>query len=193
MILDKTRTRRAYTRRTLLIALIPATAALVTLAVLRPTAKAQTVPHFTGVSPVAAPSSQPPMKFTFTRVAMSRNANGEMIFSTSPDLKLNDTTLFAGVTDAGKPGSPWWSASGTTLPTPVYETAAYSHRASAPPSEKRVSFAFRLPAALTGATVRYELPRSLGSSSDGTWPTKMQGNADTPKPRYSRIPAERGS
>lgn len=45
-----------------------------------------------------------------------------MVFSS--DLTFNGTTLLAGVTEADKPGSPWWSASGTLLPTPVYDTTA---------------------------------------------------------------------
>ena len=43
MLLDKTRPRRALTRRVLLLALLPTTTALITLAVLRPIAKAQAV------------------------------------------------------------------------------------------------------------------------------------------------------
>jgi len=56
MILDTTRPRRALSRRVLLLALTPGTAALVSLAMLRPSAKAQAAPL---VMPAAAPAPPP--------------------------------------------------------------------------------------------------------------------------------------
>ncbi len=44
-------------------------------------------------------------------------------------------------------------------------------------SRRRVQFAFRLPAAARDVTVKYALTGSLYSSSDGTWPSKMQGTS----------------
>ena len=157
MILDKTQSRRAVTRRALLIALFPATVALVTLAVLRPDAKAQTPPALvSAASPDATPTHQ-------TLLSVE-------------DLKVNGKSLLAGVTDANKPGSPWWSASGSLLPTPVYDTNAYHAENDASPNAYTVSLAFRLPADAVGDTVRYELPHSVQSSSDGTWVGKMRGD-----------------
>lgn len=85
----------------------------------------------------------------------------------------------AGVTDADKPGAPWWSATGAVLPTPVYDTASYKaeQHPSGRADRRTVLFAFRLPASAQDVTVQYDLPQSLGSSSDGFWPTKIAENA----------------
>ncbi len=176
MILDKTRTRRTVARRVLLAALIPGTAALVTLAILRPDAKVQTAPTRFTASTAAKPSNQF-MQWTSGRIAMSKNTQGEMNFVTSPDFKINGTTLFAGVTDANKPGSQWWSASGAVLPAPVYDANAHHAENHASPDKHTVSFAFRLPADAVGTTVRYELPQCTQSSSEGSWPGKMRDDA----------------
>lgn len=93
------------------------------------------------------------------------------------DLKINGTTLLAGVTDADKPGGSWWSANGALLPTPVYDTAAYHAENHAGHDTNNVGFAFRLPSDAQDVTVEYELPQSVRSSSDGFWPTKIQENA----------------
>ena len=53
MILDKTRPRRTVARRVLVFALVPATATLVILAVLRPDAKAQDAPEMAAVQSVS--------------------------------------------------------------------------------------------------------------------------------------------
>ena len=190
MILDKTQSRRTLTRRVLLIALIPSAAALLTLAALRPSVKAQAAPAL----PVTKPSIEvikPSIEVTMSkgsvisapRIAITRNLHGSFLTVRSaaggtvvPSLTIDGTTLFAGVADANKPGSPWWSASGTLLPTPVYDTNAYHAENHADSSTHNVSFAFRLPPNAADITVRYELPQSLGSSSDGSWPTKLAEN-----------------
>jgi len=95
------------------------------------------------------------------------------------DLKVDGASLLAGVTDADKPGAPWWSAAGALLPDPVYDTAAYKaeRHPSGRAGRRLLLLAFRLPASSQDITVRYELPQSLGSSSDGSWPTKIAENA----------------
>lgn len=158
ILLDTTQSRRTLTRRVLLLALVPSTAALVTLAVLRPEAKAQTTPA--QITPVQPASSTAAAPFSGTLVSVE-------------DLKLSGKSLLAGITDANKPGGPWWSASGAILPAPVYDTNAYHAENHASPDKHAVSFAFRLPAIASGDTVRYELPQSTGSSSEGTWVGKM--------------------
>ena len=155
MILDKTRTRRTVARRVLIFALIPGTAALVTLAVLRPDAKAQTAPARPTLSTAATP-------FSGTLLPVR-------------DLKLNGKSLLAGVTDANKPGGPWWSASGTVLPTPVYDTNAYRAENHASPDQHTVSFAFRLPSTVVGSTFQYHIAGCVESSSEGFWVTKING------------------
>ena len=94
-------------------------------------------------------------------------------------LKLNSASVLAGVTNADKPGSSWWSATGAVLPTLVYDTAAYKaeQHPSGRADRRTVLFAFRFPASAQDITVQYELPQSLGSSSDGFWPTKIAENA----------------
>ena len=93
------------------------------------------------------------------------------------DLKVNGASLLAGVTEADKPGGPWWSTDGAVLPTPVYDTSAYRAENHAGADTHNVSFAIRLPASAQDLTVQYDLPRSVRSSSDGFWPTKLQENA----------------
>jgi|GEM_PF-1594326 len=109
--------------------------------------------------PLAAPAAPPTLSVT--------------------DLKVDGASLLAGVTDADKPGVPWWSAAGALLPDPVYDTAAYKaeRHPSGRADRRLLLFAFRLPASSQDITVRYELPQSLGSSSDGSWPTKIAENA----------------
>ena len=94
-----------------------------------------------------------------------------------PDLSIDGTTFLAGVTDADKPGSPWWSANGALLPTPIYDTATHTAENHSGLDTNNVSFAFRLPPTAQDITLQYELPQSVRSSSDGFWPTKMQENA----------------
>jgi hypothetical protein len=160
MILDKTQSRHAVTRRVLLVALVPSAAALLTLAALRPSVRAQEAPSSAASSPAGSLDLLPqpvPLSVTGT--------------------EIDGLPLLAGMTDAGKPGSPWWSATGELLPAPVYDTNAYRAENHAGHDTHNVSFAFRLPPNATGMTVRYEIPQSLGSSSDGFWPTKLAENA----------------
>ncbi len=176
MLLDTTQSRRALTRRVLLLALVPSTAALVALAVLRPDAKAQTAPAMS--SPPASKLSSGRLDFTFNNATFVSNAQGKNnTIIPDPSFKINGTTLFAGITDANKPGSPWWSATGTLLPTPIYDTNAHHAENYAAPNAHTVSLAFRLPPTASDMTVRYELPQSVQSSSDGFWPTKIKENA----------------
>ncbi len=248
MILDTTRPRRALSRRALLLALTPGAAALVSLSMLRPAARAQTAPVAVPATAPAPASLLPKASETISRYSISPGpppqlmkqegnitwtpprlallpkalppganlraestlkrlkttppkaapriaqsptpapptvvnvANGismemanagslsplrikaahatvtsaskpgrlsRMVFSS--DLTLNDTTLLAGVTEADKPGSPWWSADGVALPTPVYDTNAYRAENHAGTDTHNVSFAIRLGARLDGA------------------------------------------
>ncbi len=155
MILDKTQSRRAVPRRALLVALVPSAAALLMLSALRPSVKAQAAPVPLAASFAAAPQ--------FAKLSVT-------------NMEIDGKPLLAGITDAAKPGSPWWSAAGALLPTPVYNTNAYHAESHTSPDKHTVSLAFRLPADATGDTVRYELPQSVQFSSDGTWVGKMQND-----------------
>lgn len=188
MILDKTRSRRTVARRVLIFALLPATAALVTLAILRPDAKAQTAnteAHAVSTQPATSP--QLPLLFLWSgdsSALISARPGAGTILKASPDLRLmtstigsrKSTTLFAGVTDANKPASPWWSATGAVLPKPVYDTT-HTEDNIGTPKTRNVRFAFRLPATAQGVTFQYNLLRSIGSSSGGVWPGKTQNDA----------------
>ena len=85
---------------------------------------------------------------------------------------------FSGVTDADKPHSPWWAASGAPLPMPIYETNLYPvkrslvQQATNIPMKRRL-FAIRLPADLEAATVKYKLSNAIDSSSAGSWLSKV--------------------
>jgi len=190
MILDKTQSRRLLTRRALLVALLPSAAALLTLAALRPSVKAQAMPSSGGASSTAAlpaaASSHSTLLFLWPGGSsvqfLPRRPSGSTMLSrsdlmTTTDLKINGTTLFAGMTEADKPGSPWWSATGALLPTPVYDTNGYhpeDHVGDS--STHNVSFAFRLPPAASGITTDYKLEQSKGYSSDGAWPGKSRSD-----------------
>jgi hypothetical protein len=165
-ILDKTRSRRAVTRRALLLAAVPAAAALIVLAVLRPSVKAQAAPAQTVAAPPPSVSTQlPSLSVT--------------------NMEVDGKMLLAGVTNANKPGGLWWSPTGTPLPTPVYDTAV-NHSMNDTVQERRpdntliptnnVIFAFRLPADAQGVTFQYKLPNT-SSSSNGEWPGKSQSDA----------------
>ena len=172
MVLDKTHSRRTVTRRALLVALIPTAAAVIMLAVLRPDAKAQAAP----VSVPLSPASQHLM-FTLHHGSVIYNGHGRQTLVTTPDMTINGTRLLAGITDAGKPGSSWWSATGALLPAPVYDTNAYhSDDHVGDSSTHNVSFAFRLPPTASGITTDYKLEDSKGSSGDGDWPGKSQSD-----------------
>ncbi len=190
MILDKTRTRRTFTRRALLAALIPGTAALVTLAVLRPDAKAQTEPH-SGAASSTGPSFQSSLVTLWadkSSVRLVSNPGGGIAMTVSPTLSLmtatgiteKGTTLLAGITDSRGPGGKWWSASGKVLPQPVFNSAAaYGHQATTTsPGQRSLLFAFRLPPNAHNVTAALMTTDGISSSSDGTWPGKMQGQPD---------------
>ena len=83
MILDKTRPRRTVARRVLVFALLPASAALITLAVLRPDAKAQTAP-----------------------LSLSADADNPIL-----SLPNGTTVRMVGITDTQRL-APWWSPNG---------------------------------------------------------------------------------
>lgn len=187
MILDKTRTRRTVARRVLLTALIPGTAALVTLAVLRPDAKAQTAPAASVDASTASdasattPSGNTRLGFRFGPGTNIRNyGGGKMDVTTGPDLTINGTMLFAGVADLNKHADRWWSAAGARLLTPVYTTPfadLVQTELDGTPEAQNIEFAFRLPPSAQGVTVRYKLPQSHADSSMGTWPGKSQSDA----------------
>lgn len=191
MILDSTQSRRILTRRALLIALIPSAASLLTLAALRPSVKAQATSTAsadatsTG-SASAAASSHSALLFLWpggssVRIPPEPHGGTTMLVSpnlmTTTDLKINGTTLFAGMTSLHSPGSEWWSASGTPLQTPVYDTSAKFAHDYAGPLTQNIGLAFRLPPSAQGVTVQYKLPESTGFGCEGVWPDKSQSDA----------------
>ncbi len=262
MILDTTRPRRALTRRALLLALTPGIAALATLAMLRPSAKAQAAPAPVAAQPPAiAPT--PPVAVPLTQLSVGRrshqapavtapNAPVAAQFASRASLKpvpaapspksapsparspqevasnlrvpvladipilgrlfsgrvaqlsptapssaapssaapdagaltekqtapqAGDVTVeLAGVKDLGTPSSPWWDATGTPLPSPVFDTESVPniHEGA---DMHNVYIAFRLPAGAQGVTVQYDLPKNLPHSNDDPWLTKTWRNA----------------
>ena len=164
MILDNTQSRRALTRRVLLTAFGLGAAALVPLAALRPVAHAQTA----SMAPAApVPASEPQ--------ALDTNAN-------PAGQSASVSVALAGVTEAKRLGGKWWSASGIPLAKPVFDTATvhnYATTASDDPGQRSLLFAFRLPQAAQNVTAALEAPGSFGYSSSGTWPGKMQGQANS--------------
>ncbi len=189
MVLDKSQSRRTVTRRALLIALIPSAAALLTLAGLRPSVKAQGTldkndASSTAALPAAA-SSPSTLLFLWpggSSVRMSSEPHNGMTITAYPglmtttDLTDTGTTLLAGVSNPHSDGNKWWSAAGALLRTPVYDTTAASH-AYQGPDVQNVELAFRLPPLAQGVTVRYKLPQSTNDSSDGDWPGKLRDDA----------------
>ena len=131
MILDTTRPRRALTRRALLLVLSLSAAALVPLAVLHLSERAQ-----------AAPGVVPARHLTILHVTAATPA---LAAAGGVPVQLMRVT-----TDSGAPHGP---------------------------GQRRIRLAFRLPAAAQDVTVKYALTNSLNSSSDGTWPLKMQGTS----------------
>lgn len=194
MILDETQSRRILTRRALFVALVPSAAALLTLAALRPSVKAQAAPAMTAAAAgstsgsvtlpngdiITLPKGSPPLNFRFSHATSVQTGYaagpGQVsLVTTSPDLTINGTTLFAGMTDADKPGSPWWSATGALLVAPVYDANAYHAENHAGSSTHNVSFAFRLPSDIVGSTFQYRIAGCTQSSSEGFWVTKTDG------------------
>jgi beta-lactamase regulating signal transducer with metallopeptidase domain len=163
MILDKTQNRRTLPRRVLLFALIPVIATLVALAVLRPTVHTQTAP----VPPVApAPSASPQPTAALpppTTISVKNN-------------EIDGKPILVGLTRLHNPGSEWWSADGTPLPSPVYDTADKFAQDYAGPHTQNIGLAFRLPPAAQGVTLQIALPQSTGYSSDGTFFGKSQSD-----------------
>ncbi len=183
MLLDTTQSRRTLTRRILIVALVPSAAALLTLAALRPGVKAQTMPALSVTKPSLEVTMPNGSVLSAPHIAITRDPHGSFLTvrsaegsTVAPSLTIDGTTLFAGVTDANKFGSPWWSASGAVLSAPIYDTNTYHAEDHAGSGTDNVSFAFRLPADAQDDTVQYELPQSTGYSSDGFWPTKLKGN-----------------
>ena len=215
MVLDTTHSRRTVTRRALLVTLVPSAAALLTLSALRPAVKAQAASAQTpetlnanGVS-VNVPTGGSSLHYQASRMTISSfstsgvlqnkvsmtglNINGPIpqpIVSSS-DLKINGTALFAGMTDADKPGGSWWSATGALLPTPVYDTNAYRAENHAGSSTHNVSFAFRLPSDVVGSTFQYHIAGCVESSSEGFWVTKI--NEQNLRPEAQLFPQTQGT
>ena len=154
MILDPTRSRRQATRRILFVTLTVGAAALLPLAALRPAAHAQATPAVPALPDVRQEAEVTP----------------------TPGGQAAVPVGLAGVTDAKGPGGRWWSASGVSLSAPVFDDAsAYQQTALGGPGQRGLIFAFRLPPTAQGVTTLLEAPESLGSSSSGVWPGKMQG------------------
>ena len=175
MILDNTRSRRALTRRILVLSLTPGAVILIGLAMLRPSAKAQAV-SAPSVKHIAAP----------VRVAQLPKAALPVapVVPNSTDLKAppadfrDNGVLLAGMTNGTDLGSHWWAENGALLPQDIYDTKVYQAESHAfSPSTKNVIFAFSLSPTNKSATVRYEVPDSLGASSMGSWPFKLQSQA----------------
>lgn len=190
MILDSTQSRRTLPRRALLVALIPSAAALLTLAALRPSVRAQVTPSSSAASSAAAlpaaASSHSALQFLwpggssvqfFPRPPSGMTMLSHSDLMTTTDLRVNGTTLFAGMTSLHSPGSEWWSASGAPLPAPVYDTSHKFAHDYAGPLTQNTGLAFRLPPSAQGVTVRYRLPQSSGFSYDGDWSGRSQSDA----------------
>ena len=166
MILDPSRSRRQTTRRILFVTLTVGAAALLPLSALRPAAHAQATP--------AAPALP-----GVPQAAEITAAPGGQAAAVPVEL--------AGVTDAKAPGGEWWSASGTPLASPVFDNAdAHQFSATGGPGQRGLIFAFRLPPAAQGVTTLLEAPESLGSSSSGVWPGKMQGQENSTEASLNR-------
>ena len=177
MILDKTQSRRTVTRRVLL---VPGAAALITLAALRPDAKAQSAPASTPDASAAA-SFQPAIRFMSpvgSKMQIHRGPHGEWSITVRPETMTtassgsDATTLLAGITDETQPSGLWWNAQGMLLSKSVFAADASSAVQPLPGQQIRL-LAFRLPATAQDVTVQYRLPQSLGYSSDGAWPGKI--------------------
>lgn len=170
MILKLNTNRRALTRRTLFVSVIAAALGVGTLAALKPEARAQT-------APVPKPSTPQPQTFPIQRLDFRASSvtfsnkvqavhGGGVTISTAPDFTINGTRLLAGVTTTDKAGASWWSGEGMLLSKPVYNLPSPFPLTSTPDvGQHHVLFAFRLPPALRGATVKYDLPQSVNSSS----------------------------
>ena len=170
MILDATRPRRALTRRALLTALGLSAAALVPLAVLHPSARAQ------AAAPSAASSQHRHKEIihvTPTTPAFVWTAN------TSVAVMGGDPIQFVQLAGIASPGTlKWWGVDGTRLPQPVFDLATVPRvEGLTDLRQRRVQLAFRLPATVQGVTVKYALSDSLNSSSDGSWLSKMQSTS----------------
>ena len=166
--------------------LSPAASAAPVPAASVPAAKKGSIMHAKGITVNLMPFGKPdPLILTASQVDMVASADpfktpSRALFSS--DLKINGTTLLAGVTDADKLGNPWWSANGALLPMPVLDTRVHKTGGAFVDSgdllpTKRLAFAFRLPPSTQGWTVEYEVPQSRGFSSDGFWPTKLRSNS----------------
>jgi hypothetical protein len=124
----------------------------------------------------------------------SLNANPPFSVAFSPDVSVNGVPLLAGVTDADKPGGPWWSGAGAILPAPVFNTKAQGVivplvRQIAGRPTRRLAFALRLPPSAQDVTVRYQVPQSTGYSYflDDVWPIGVPNSASmTEEQMFSR-------
>lgn len=136
------------------------------------------------------PSAAPP-KVRPPVVQLPRPAAAPVTLPTVPDRPVpappapaapaGDVSVdLVGVTDGGR----WWDAAGVPLPQPLYSTAAYHTgkydywRKAFDAGKPRLDFAFRVsPASARDVTLRLSLegPDVPWSSTQGTWPEKMQG------------------
>ncbi len=137
MILKPTQNRRALTRRALLLALLPATAAVGIVAALRPIAK--------GVPAPTLPSALPTAPVFF--------------LAPKPQSSAPVTLQFAGVGDSQK--LKWWSKTGAALPKPVFDLAWTPISSEVvEPDHHGLLFVFRLPPTAQDVTFSYTASNS---------------------------------
>lgn len=117
MILKPNISRRALTRRAVLLAVLPATAAVGLLAALRPAAQAQAV----------TTPGQPP--------------------NTTQKPPATMPSEIIGITNPAMPGQGWWDRNGKPIPTPSFGAAVSSSQFTAKPGDRPLLIAFHVPKA----------------------------------------------
>jgi|GEM_PF-2053477 len=188
MILDKTRSRRTVARRVLLIALVPATAALVTLAVLRPDAKAQAQARPQRANPIrtsVVPFVSPPSARLAPLLVLPP------VIATAAPATAASVTL-VGITDGVK----WWSPSGPPLAGPLYDVRAFHSgqydywRKALDTNQPRLDFVCRVsPETASDVTLRFALDdnHTPWTSSIGTWEEKVSGQETQTEAQLNRL------
>jgi len=175
MILDHTRSRRALSRRALLLTLGLSAAALVPLAVLHPGVRAQ----------AAAPGVQAAKPGVVSHQRQHRQtlhvtpATPTFVWTANAPVGIFTDRMFVQLAGVAYHNTlQWWGADGTYLPQPILNLALASRSADVRDAKQRpVHLAFRLPATAQDVTVKYVLTDSLYSGSAGTWLSKMQSTS----------------
>ncbi len=167
-------TRRAFSRRALLVALIPGTAAPVTLALLRPAAQAKTRPQIvTYTRTSVVPFVSPPDPHLAPLLILP-----PVIAASTPASAVSVTLV--GVTD----GIKWWSPSGIPLAAPLYDVRAFHSgkydywRKALDSNQPRLDFVCRVsPETASDVTLRFALDdnHTPWTSSIGIWMEKVAG------------------